>query len=137
MSPDILLRPNLRPNLRPGQPLKPGQNFVWGQFWSQNWGQANFEARPGQANGPGQVFIWHTLSIISFVVCQASVVSLPFVAYRSFHSHRLQKRRRNDAARLIQAVYRGWYVRRFLQNLKRKVRHTLRTEPQTQGMYTG
>ncbi|XP_078327196.1 uncharacterized protein LOC111124933 isoform X1 [Crassostrea virginica] len=42
--------------------------------------------------------------------------------YASFHSHRLQKRRRNDAARLIQAVYRGWYVRRFLQNLKRKIR---------------
>ena len=94
---------------------------------------AKIEARPGQANGPGQVFIWHILSIISFVVCQTSVVSLPFVAYRSFHSHRLQKRRRNDAARLIQAVYRGWYVRRSIQNLKRKVRHTLHTEPQTQG----
>ena len=136
---------------------------IWGQtfFWSQIWGQANFwsqakilfganfgakidprptlrpgQARPSQWARPGFI-VWHILSFISFVVCQASVVSLPFVAYRSFHSHRLQKRRRNDAARLIQAVYRGWYVRRFIQNLKRKVRHTLRTEPQTQGMYTG
>ena len=37
-----------RPNLRPGQLLKPGQKFVCGQVWGQNWGQANFEARPGQ-----------------------------------------------------------------------------------------
>ncbi|XP_062593126.1 uncharacterized protein LOC134254612 [Saccostrea cucullata] len=42
--------------------------------------------------------------------------------YASYHSHRLQQRRRNDAARLIQAVFRGWSVRRFLQKLKRKVR---------------
>lgn len=41
--------------------------------------------------------------------------------YAAYHSHRLQTRRRTDAARLIQAVFRGWYIRRFLQNLKRKV----------------
>lgn len=41
--------------------------------------------------------------------------------YADYHSHRLQHRRRTDAARLIQAVFRGWYIRRFLQNLKRKV----------------
>ncbi|XP_056009991.1 uncharacterized protein LOC125679923 isoform X3 [Ostrea edulis] len=42
--------------------------------------------------------------------------------YASYHSHRLQQRRRHDAACLIQAVYRGWFVRRFVQNLKRKIR---------------
>ena len=37
-----------RPNLRPGQLSKPGQKFVWGQFWDQNWAQATRPMGPSQ-----------------------------------------------------------------------------------------